>query len=141
MFAAVKTSFTTSSSPQIELLVRDRPSGIWARYPVALVADCPNRPIVIIDEANNVVHVYATYPGPPSYSCNSSGGAIYEKTSPLNSLSFPTGRGTPVMQDDDSPYIHNVSTSKQNVSNATGIALLAVNNKTKTYWHSFQSLP
>ena len=141
VFAAVKTSFTTSSSPLIELLVRDRPSGNWARYPVALVADCPNRPIVIIDEANNVVHVYATYPGPPSYSCNSSGGAIYEKVSPLSNLSFPTGRGTPVMQDDDSPYIHNVSTSKQNVTNATGIALLAVNNRTKTYWHSFQALP
>jgi hypothetical protein len=45
------------------------------------------------------------------------------------------------MQNDDSPYIHNVSTSKQNVTNATGIALLSVNNRTKTYWHSFQSLP
>lgn len=140
VYAAVKTSFSSSSAPLIMLLVRDPATGDWQSHSIARVSDCPNRPIVVIDEENRVLHAYATYPGPPGYSCNSSGGAIYEKTSPLDPISFPSGSGTPVMLDSDSPYVHNVSSSKQNVTSATGIALLAVNSRTGRYWHSFQPL-
>jgi PKD repeat protein len=45
------------------------------------------------------------------------------------------------MLDGDSPYVHNVSSSKQNVTSRTGIATLAVNGRTSYYWHAFQSLP
>jgi hypothetical protein len=138
VFAAVKTSFTSSSAPLIMLLVRDRATGNWSSHPVARVSDCPNRPIAVIDETNRLVHVFATYPGPPAYACNSSGGAIYQKTSPLSSISFPSGRGTPVIVDDDSPFVHNVTSSKQNVNSGTGIAVLAVNMRTAFYWHAFQ---
>jgi hypothetical protein len=50
VYAAVKTSFTNSSQPQIMLLVRDRSTGDWTSYPIARVSDCPNRVIVLIDE-------------------------------------------------------------------------------------------
>src|SRR5829696_2831438 len=60
VFAAVKTSFTTSSAPLIMLLVRDASTGDWSSYPVARVSDCPNRPLVLIDEENQVLHVFAT---------------------------------------------------------------------------------
>lgn len=140
IYAAVKTSFSSSANPLIMLLVRDPGSGDWTSHSIARVSDCPNRPIVVLDEENRVIHTYATYPGPPGYSCNSSGGAIYEKTSPMDAISFPTGSGTPVMLDSDSPFIHNVSSSKQNVNSRTGIALLAINGSTGRYWHSFASL-
>jgi len=139
VFAATKTSNTTSSSALIMLSVRSA-TGSWSRYPIALVSDCPNRPIVLIDEQNNVLHTFYTAPGPPSYACNSSGGAIYEKTSPLNSVSFAPGSGTPVIVDADSPFVHNASSTKQNVNGTTGIVVLAINGDTGYYWHHYEAL-
>jgi PKD repeat protein len=140
VIAAVKTSFTASTAPLIMLLVFDASASTWQSYTIARVSDCPNRVIVLVDDQNLVVHTYATYPAPPSFGCSSSGGAIYEKASPLSAISFPAGRGTLRILDADSPFMHNVSSTKQNVNNATGIALLAGNSQTQTYWHSFQSL-
>jgi len=91
VYAAIKTSFSNSQQPLIMLLVRDRPTGNWTNYTIARVSDCPNRPMVLIDEENRVLHSFFTAPGPPGYSCNSSGGAIYEKTSPLDAIAFPVG--------------------------------------------------
>jgi PKD repeat protein len=137
VYAAVKTSFTSSTQPLIMLLVRDPVTGDWSSYPIARVSDCPNRPIVLIDEENRVLHAFFTAPGPPNFPCNSSGGAIYEKTSSLDAISFPLGSGTPVIEDADSPYVHNVSSTKQNVNSATGIALLAVHERNSVYWHAY----
>src|SRR5207253_1879749 len=139
VFAATKTSNTSSSSALIMLSVRSG-AGVWSRYPIALVSDCPNRPIVLIDEQNNVLHTFYTAPGPPSYACNSSGGATYEKTSPLNSVSFAPGSGTPVIVDADSPFVHNASSTKQNVNSTTGIVVLAINGDTGYYWHHYEAL-
>jgi PKD repeat protein len=140
VYAAIKTSFDNSSQPLIMLLVRDRSTGNWSSYPIARVSDCPNRPLVLIDEEHRVLHSFFTAPGPPGYSCNSSGGAIYEKTSPLDAIAFPVGRGTPVLVDADSPYVHNVSSTKQNVTSGTGIVVLARNSHTARYWHHYESL-
>jgi hypothetical protein len=46
------------------LLVREPATGVWSSYPVARVSDCPNRPIVVIDEENRILHSFATYPRP-----------------------------------------------------------------------------
>jgi len=137
VYAAVKTSFTNNPQPQIMLLVRDLSTGNWTSYPISRVADCPNRVIVLIDEENRVLHTYFTAPAPPSFSCNSSGGEIQTKTSPLDAVSFPVGSGTTVIRDADSAVVHNVTSTKQNVSSATGIAILARNSATKRYWHAY----
>jgi PKD repeat protein len=139
VFAATKTSNTSSSSALIMLSVRST-TGAWSRYPIALVSDCPNRPLVLIDEQNNVLHTFYTAPAPPNYTCSSSGGAIYEKTSPLNSVSFTPGRGTPVIVDADSPFVHDASSTKQNVNSSTGIVVLAINGPTARYWHHYETL-
>ena len=139
VFAAVKTSFTTSTAPLIMMLVRSS-GGAWSIAPIARVSDCPNRPIVLIDEESLILHIFYTAPGPPGYSCNSSGGAIYQKTAPLSNISFPTGAGTPVMVDADSPFLHDASSTKQNVNSTTGIAVLAINGSTGRYWHAYTSL-
>jgi PKD repeat protein len=140
VYAAVKTSFTAASAPLIMLLVFDLSAATWQSYTIARVSDCPNRVILLIDRDNGVLHTYATYPAPPSFGCSSSGGAIYEKTSPLSPISFPSGRGTLRILDADSPFVHNVSSTRQNVDSGTGIAILADNGQTQRYWHSFQSL-
>ena len=139
VYAATKTSHTSSASALIMLSVRSA-TGVWSRHPIAQVSDCPNRPLVLIDQQNSVLHTFYTAPGPPNYTCSSSGGAIYKKTSPLNSVSFAPGRGTPVILDADSPFVHDASSTKQNVNGTTGLVVLAINGPTARYWHHYESL-
>ncbi len=140
VYAAIKTEFNTQSAPLILLLVRDPVTAEWTSHRISRVSECPNRPIVLIDEENSVLHAFYTSPGPPTYSCNSSGGAIHTKTSPLDDIAFPDGAGTPVIVDADSPYVHNVTSTKQNVNSSTGMVVLAANGKTARYWHAYSAL-
>ena len=141
VYAAIKTSFTSSAQPLIMLLVRDPASGDWTSYPISRVSDCPNRVIVLIDEQNGILHAFFSAPAPPALACNSSGGAIYEKTSPLDAIAFPTGAGTPVILDYGTVKMHNATSTKQNVNSQTGIVVLARNNDTDRYWHHYAALP
>jgi PKD repeat protein len=141
VIVAVKTSNTDFHLPLTALLVRDT-SGGWTSHNITLASKCPNRPTVLIDEANDTLHVLETGPAPPNFSCNTTGGAIYEKTSSLSSISFDDANsGALVMLDADSAALHNVTSTKQNVGPATGLAALAINATTKFYWHHFESLP
>jgi hypothetical protein len=54
----------------------------------------------------------------------------------MANISFPLGRGTPVIRDAASPNLNNVTASKQNVTSATGLVVLASNDTTKRYWHA-----
>ena len=138
VYAAIKTGFTSSAQPLITLLVRDPSTGDWASNTIARVSDCPNRPLVLIDEENRVIHAFYTAPA-PSGSCTSSGGAIYEKTSSLDAIAFPVGAGTPVILDASS-LVHNVTTTKQNLTSQTGIVVLARNSSTNRYWHHYATI-
>ena len=82
-----------------------------------------------------MLHMFATSP-PSGCPFSGSAGTIYEKTSPLNNISFAPGRGTPVMQDGASPNLNNVTGTKQNVTAGTGLVTLASNDVTSRYWHS-----
>ena len=132
VFAAVKTSMTTSSAPLIMLLVRDLASGNWTSSVFGRVADDHTRPIVLLDEEHSVIHMFATAP--------EAGGTIYEKTSPTSAISFPLGLGTPVIRDAASAAMNNVTSTKQNVNSTTGLVILATNDTTHRYWHAYQSL-
>jgi PKD repeat protein len=140
VFAAVKTSHTSASAPLIMLLARDPATGDWTSAVVGRVSECHNRPIVVIDEAQGLLHVFAAAPQPPDYACDTTGGTIYEKTSPLDSISFKSGYGTPVIRDADSPAMNNVSSTKQTVTAASGLLVLAVNRSTFRYWHHYDPL-
>jgi hypothetical protein len=48
-------------------------------------------------------------------------------------LSFPLGRGTPVIRDAN---LNNVTSSNQSVTDATGLVVMASNDVTKRYWHA-----
>lgn len=138
VFAAVKTSHSSSSAPLIMLLVRDT-AGAWSSSVFGRVSDSHTRPIVLLDEQKRVIHMFATGPQPPSTS-GQSGGTIYEKTSPLDQISFPAGYGTPVIRDADVADLNNVSSTKQNVNATTGLVVIATNDTTRRYWHHFDAL-
>jgi hypothetical protein len=138
VFATTKTSLTANSDPLIMLLVRS-PTGVWSRHTVATESASHTRPIVLLDEGAQMVHVLATGPQPPS-SSGQSGGDIYLKSSPMSGISFAAGVGTPVIRDGASADMNNVTSTKQPVSAATGLAAVATNDTTRFYWHNTVSL-
>ena len=139
VFAAVKTSLNdagaNTSAPQILVLARDQATGDWSSYVFGRISDCHTRPVLVLDSEHGVLHVFATA---PDSGCPFSGspGTIFEKTSPMGNISFPDGRGTPVIRDAASPKLNNVTATKQNVTSATGLVVLASNDSTKRYWHA-----
>ena len=137
VFAAVKTSLTTSSSPQIMLLVRDSATGNWASHVFGRVSDKHTRPIVLLDEEAGILHMFATA---PSAAFPNGKAAIYEKTAPINNISFAAGRGTPVIMDADVPEMNDATSTKQNVTATTGLVVLAGNITTARYWHHYATL-
>lgn len=146
VYAAVKTQYISSAQDLIQLLVLDTASGVWrAPYNIASVSECPNRVIVLLDEGQRLIRTFATYPAPGG-TCTSSGGAIYEKTTSMDAIAFPSGQGTLRLLDADSPFLHNVSSTKQNLNTTTangarGLVLLAHNGRTARYWHHYEAPP
>ncbi|MDQ0693388.1 DNRLRE domain-containing protein [Arthrobacter sp. W4I7] len=147
VFAAVKTSNTSASLPLIQLLALDTAAASWSAHTIATVAECPNRVIVLIDEAAQQIRTFATYPKPGSTTnagvCTSSGGAIYEKSTPLNNINFTTTKTARIVDADQ--YVHNVTSTKQNLNSNTsrtansGLLVLADVNATSRYWHYYDS--
>jgi PKD repeat protein len=142
IFAVIKTSLddvagSGSSAPQIVVLARAIRGG-WSRATFGTIADCHTRPILVLDASSRLVHVFATA---PDSGCPFSGtaGTIFEKTSAMDNLSFPSGRGTPVMRDATSPNLNNTTASKQTVNATTGIVVMASDDVAKRYWFSDQA--
>jgi hypothetical protein len=137
IFAVVKTSLTAPADPLVMLLVYDVATDSWSKYPIAAVADCPNRVIGLIDEENRILHTYGTYPVGPDGFCGPLGGAIHRKSTSLDSISFPPGSGTPVITS-PTGTVRGVSSTKQNVDAGWGVALIADNPDALQYWTAYR---
>jgi PKD repeat protein len=140
VFAAVKTSLddapgTPASAPQILVLARDPADGDWSSAPFGRISDCHTRPLLMLDSQRQVLHVFATA---PDGACDFAGqaGTIFHKRSPMSGMSFPLGKGTPVIRDATSPQMNNATSSKQSVGDATGLIVVATNDEKKRYWHA-----
>jgi PKD repeat protein len=129
VYAVVKTSVSSSTEPLELLLVRSA-GGTWTAATVGLKRDHHTRAIVELDEVAQEIHVFATSP--------ESGGIIYLKSAPMGSVSFPAGKGTVVMKDADGK-LNNATSTKQNVSSATGLVVLA-SSSNSVYFHQYLSL-
>jgi len=138
LFAVVKTGHDDdgASASQIEVLELNTGSGNWVRHVYATVADCHTRPMLTIDSTNRMLHVFATAPSASGCPYSGAPGSIYVKSSALDQVSFPAGRGTPVIRDADSANLNDVTGTKQNVTSSTGMVVLASNDGTSRYWHA-----
>ena len=144
VFAAVKTSLgdlnnPNPNAPQILLLVRDR-DGNWTNHVFGRVGDNHTRPIVMLDEEHRDLYMFATAP-----CC--AGGAIYYKKTSLNNISFSDGLGEPFIQSDTDLNINDATSTKQNLSSATGLMVMAssgtvISGTTGSgyYWHNAADL-
>jgi hypothetical protein len=130
IFVAVKTSKAGSTSTLIGLLVRSA-SGTWSSlHRVARVSVDPTRPSCLLDEEAGRVYVF--------YSLGKS--AVYYKTSSMNEISFPGGKGTAFMEK-SGVSINNPTTTKQSVNASTGLVVVGSTPDTRSYWHNTIGLP
>ena len=141
VFAVVKTSMDGSATavpgdPQIRLLSFKPGTGAWSATTVGTLADCHTRPLLMLDESHQSVHVFAT--APTSGGCPFPGapGTIYQKSAPMADPVFAAGRGTPVIREAASPHMNDVTSTKQSVTAASGLVVLASNKATQRYWHA-----
>jgi PKD repeat protein len=137
VFAAVKTSHSTSASPLVMLLVRNPSTGDWASHVYGQVSENHTRPIVLLDEQAGVLHMFAAGPAAAGRSNDE---IIYEKTTPINNISFAAGYGTPVIKDADPLEMNDPTSTKQNVNATTGLVVLASNASSRRYWHHYDPL-
>jgi fibronectin type 3 domain-containing protein len=131
VYAAIKTSLTSSSQPLVMLAVRAT-NGTWSLTTFGREGDHHTRPIVLLDEQNNRLFMFAT--------SGESGGTIYGKTTPLDAISFPTGKGDAYIKSSADTSINNVSSTKQNLTATTGLLIVASGQDTTSYFHQFVPL-
>jgi hypothetical protein len=131
LYAAIKTSLgddptDPSTGALVALLVRTN-AGDWSSHTFGTLADDHTRPMVLLDETNRQIYLFATWPV--------GGGSIYYKTSPMNDISFPSGRGTEFMTWPGA-RIDDASSTKQPVNARSGIVVLASDRYAFRYYHS-----
>ena len=103
---------------------------------MATVGDCHTRPLLILDEVHQLVHVFATAPTTDGCPHSGAAGTIYDKTASMDNPVFAAGRGTAVIRDAASANMNDATSSKQSVTAGSGIVVLASNKATKRYWHA-----
>jgi hypothetical protein len=74
--------------------------------------------MLLIDESNRDLYVFVTTP--------ESGGSIYYKSSPIDTIGFPNPAdpGTLFIQSSLDPELNNATSTKQNLSDETGLVVL-----------------
>ncbi|CAN5119940.1 hypothetical protein BH18ACT4_BH18ACT4_14550 [soil metagenome] len=127
IFAAIKTS----SDPLVLLLARDPSTARWSSHVYGRDSDGHTRPIIVIDAQRRVLHMFAT--------ATSAGGTVYRKTTSIDNISFPSGRGDPVIRDADG-RVNNPASTKQVVNSVTGLVVIATNDGQQRYWHHHDPL-
>ncbi|WP_236836717.1 hypothetical protein, partial [Blastococcus sp. KM273129] len=135
IYAAIKTSRGDSSTdspsdPSIAVLTRSG-AGTWTGTPVATVSEGLTRPQLALDATNRQVYVIMS---------TESGGSVYYRRSPMGSnLSF-SPRATLLSW--SGALINNATTAKAPVTAATGLVVLASDDRTtQRYYHAELDLP
>ena len=140
VFAIVKNSLNDVSGdpnrPLIWLLTLGS-NDQWRTRVFGKVGDDHTRPILLLDNQNRQVYVFATVPVGSATS-----GAIYYKTVSLDDhgMAFPDGLGTPFISFSSDTHINNASSTKQPVNATTGILVIAGDDSSRYYFHNKMTL-
>jgi IPT/TIG domain-containing protein len=132
VFAAVGTAVTSpSDAPRALLLVRDMTGG-WTNSVFGTASENHGNPTLLLDEEAGQLSMFASSPA--------IGGAIYAKTSGLNNIQFSAGLGSALIQSSTDMAISNATSTKQNISGATG-TVVSASDPTTHYYLSATILP
>jgi hypothetical protein len=143
VLAAVKTFATDPADPSIAVIGRDS-NGTFSFHPISPVASNDTRPRIVINDTTNEAYVFV--------SSNAIGGRICYHvagiTSPLANMAFPIQNcldsfdALPFAMQDaaiiigDSVYdmFNNATSSKRNVTNTSGIVVLASDDENGSFY-------
>jgi hypothetical protein len=114
-------------APYSMLWVRDQ-DGSWTSHVFGTVGDSLTRSLALIDEEQRLLYMFASSP-----TCT--GGKIYYKRTDLDDISFEEGRGTLVMQGPEGTNVGDVTSTKQNLDEASGLLVVA-SDKTRNYYYN-----
>jgi hypothetical protein len=127
LVAVVKTAhgdpIGNPAAGQIAVLVR-APGGQWSSHPVSSVEDGLNDPILQVDLATRTLHVLASY-----------NDSIISKTSSLDTIAFPPGTGTTLVNG-TGHQLSNPTGTKDPVDGRSGLVVLASDWHSQTYRHA-----
>jgi hypothetical protein len=127
VYAVTKTKYIGQTRPGT-VLSRRALNGTWSNDTVSRASLDRTRPIVLLDQQHNRIRVFEA---------STHNTAIYMKQSRLGNIAFPVlAAGSRVIQDSGSQMANPTST-KQTISNATRLIVLATNPSTKRYWHAY----
>jgi hypothetical protein len=136
LYVAVKTSLDTEPNPNPHdpqiLVLEILPDGTVRRHLAGRVMDRHTRPIILIDQDDNEIYVVATSPF--------AGGQIFYKRSSLDNIAFPPGKGTVLMHSSSDQLINDATSTKQNLTVASGLVVLASDMSTGRYLHAVLDL-
>jgi hypothetical protein len=65
--------------------------------------------------------------------------AIYYKVSSMDTIAFPSGGGTPFIVSPTVLDVNDPTSTKQNVTAATGLVVEASSNTDASYWHGMMT--
>lgn len=137
LFAVVKTSLDVLPDSQPTdaqiLLLELRPDGQWRSHVFGRLEDRHTRPLLLIDEEARELYIFAVSPF--------GGGSVYYKRTPADTIDLPRGKGIPFLQMADQPDITSPTSTKQNLTAASGIVVIAADLETERYVHGVLSLP
>jgi PKD repeat protein len=131
IFAAVKTSLTANPDPLVMLLVRNL-DDTWDSHVFGVEQNSHTRPVVLLDEENDRLYLFATSP--------ENGGKIYYKSTDIDSINFPAGLGTLFISSDTEGDINNPASTKQNLNGETNLVVLASDGTDRYYFHNVLNL-
>jgi hypothetical protein len=123
----------TGTANQVQLFKRDSGGGWSAPHTVTTQANGNTRAQLLLDENQHLVYVLSS-------SGSVSNGTIYVKTAPFSTLTFPTGKGSTFIKSATDIAIDDVSTTKDRVSQATGLLAEATDHITFKFFHTFMTL-
>lgn len=138
VFAVVKTSLgdapmPSAGDPQVVVLVLGA-DGSWSNYTFGTVGDDHTRPILLTDQRTRKLYVFATSPT----FADQGNQAIYYKETSLDNPCFAPGVGQPFLQSSAGNDINDATSTKQDLGNAPGLAVLASDDA--DYWHNMLDL-
>jgi len=152
MVGKARTDTTNCATLKTRLLTplyRRTAGGTWdAARLVGTAGDCETRPQLAISEELNTIYVFLTAPN--------GGGTIYRKSAPMSgpdAFDFRgtadeiSKRGVPFIKSASETLIDDASTTKQEVTSDSGIAVIANNlvstagTNFKFYLHNYMTLP
>ncbi|WP_228431364.1 PKD domain-containing protein [Baekduia soli] len=137
VYAATKTSATINGQPLL-LLLRRSVAGTWTS---AVYGSRPvhTRPIVLLEEGAGTLDMVATC-ARTAGGDGQSGGDICTKHTSMDSPAFgpPADPGTAILRDltSDTGDLNDASSTKQSLSSATGMVVLASITSRREYWHA-----